>query len=180
MKTILITKNAPFFNKGDFISKNIEIVDIVAPGESAIKSINNNSAQFVFVDKDTALELNDSFAKSIDVYDEDDFVFSSTRKGIKKISIKEIIYFKAEDKYVIAYSARGELLINLTLKYLIEKYESKFLRIHRKYLVSLTQVKELTKDVDGQYYLLLKSLDKKLPVSRRKLSKIRKILLGKL
>lgn len=170
MKAILITLNKDLYSGGLSISKDVEILDIVEPGIEAENSIKLHQPEIVLLDQESALKLNNKFIGDT----EEEYVYSSTRMGIKKILIDDIVYFAAEDKYVTACLPNQELLINTTLQYLEEKYKSKLLRIHRKYLVALKEFKELVKDDEGKYYLLLNSSKEKLPVSRRKLPIIRK------
>jgi two-component system response regulator AlgR len=93
------------------------------------------------------------------------------RGRVHLVPIKEIIYLKAELKYVTIRTAQREYLIEESLTRLEEEFTDKFLRIHRNCLVGrafVTGFERVTNDNgDGHWVVRLDTLAEKLPVSRR-------------
>jgi len=95
---------------------------------------------------------------------EDTIVVPSSGIDIE-IPIKEVLYFKADMKYIAVVTNKKEFLINSTLLTLQERY-TKFVKIHRAYLVNPIYVNKFYKK-NGHSFLILKNHDIHLPVSRR-------------
>jgi two-component system response regulator AlgR len=99
-----------------------------------------------------------------------------TRGALELIPIDEIIYFKADQKYVTLRTAEHEYLIEEALKSLEDEFESRFIRIHRNALVAETYVNGLNKNDSGHFCLTFNEIDDQLEVSRRHLPGLRKKL----
>lgn len=82
-----------------------------------------------------------------------------------ELPIKDILYFKADMKYIAIITPKKEFLINSTLLTLQNAYP-KFVKIHRAYLINPSYVSKFYKK-DGHWYVVLKNHDIQLPVSRR-------------
>ena len=54
------------------------------------------------------------------------------RGSLRLIPLDDIHYLQAEEKYVVVHHARGEDLIEESLKSLEEEFASRFIRIHRR------------------------------------------------
>ena len=65
---------------------------------------------------------------------------ASYRGGVRTLPLDEVIYLRAEAKYVVARHAEGELLLEESLRSLQERYTGWFQRIHRNALVSLSHL----------------------------------------
>ncbi|MEQ1662277.1 MAG: LytTR family DNA-binding domain-containing protein [Thiobacillus sp.] len=104
---------------------------------------------------------------------------SVNEKGrIVLIPVEEILYLKAELKYVTIRTATREFLIEDSLTRLEEEFGTVFLRIHRNCLVATGRIREIGKlpgDDDG-HFLRLDGLDERLSVSRRQYSSLREII----
>ena len=89
------------------------------------------------------------------------------RGSLRLIPIEDVYYLQAEEKYVVVYHARGEDLIEESLKSLETEFAERFVRIHRNCLVANDEFLELRRLADGQVQAVL--LHGKLPleVSRR-------------
>jgi two-component system response regulator AlgR len=104
---------------------------------------------------------------------------SLNEKGrIVLIPVDDILYLKAELKYVTVRTATREYLIEESLTYLENEFDPVFLRIHRNCLVARARIREIGKlpgDEDG-HFLRLDGLDERLMVSRRQYSALREII----
>lgn len=92
------------------------------------------------------------------------------RSRIELIPIDNILYFKAELKYVTAKTKEHEYVLEESLTHLEEEFGLDFLRIHRSYLVARKAIKNfvhLHHDGENGWYVNLHQLPDKLPVSRR-------------
>lgn len=99
-----------------------------------------------------------------------------THQGIRLVPVANVYYFQAEHKYVTAYHAQGQLLIEDSLMSLEEEFALSFIRIHRKTLVAKNKIENLVKGDDAQYYIKLQDRSEKLLVSRRQLPQVRKVI----
>lgn len=96
---------------------------------------------------------------------------------IQLLAIRDIYYFKAEDKYVTAVCAQGDILLTESLRSLEEEFSDRFIRIHRNALVAIGNIDGLQKNRDGHYVLKLKHRQDELIVSRSHVRKIKKMML---
>lgn len=106
------------------------------------------------------------------------YLSASYRGGIKTLPLDQVIYLRAEAKYVIARHAGGELLLEESLKSLQDQYSEWFLRIHRNALVSRRHLSGLEKDAGGNARAVLRDCDETLEISRRHLAAVRRQLRG--
>ena len=95
------------------------------------------------------------------------------RGSLRLIPIEEIHYLQAEEKYVIVHHARGEDLIEESLKSLEEEFAERLVRIHRNCLVARGQLTELRRAGDGQVHAVLRDVAQPLEVSRRCVANLR-------
>lgn len=98
------------------------------------------------------------------------------RGSLRMIPIGEIVYLQADEKYVAVHHARGEDLIEESLKSLETEFGEHFLRIHRNCLVAAEAVTELRRSPDGGAHVVLRNLATPLEVSRRCLPGLRERL----
>jgi len=98
------------------------------------------------------------------------------RETIQLIPIEEILYFRADHKYVTVCHQHGEVLIEEPLKVLEQEFASLTLRIHRNTLIFKQYLVGLGKDDKGHPHLLLRDCNEPLPISRRHLSEIKNLL----
>ena len=96
--------------------------------------------------------------------------------GVRKIEIKDIYYFQAEQKYVTVKYRDGEVLVEESLKSLEARFSNCFIRVHRNALISKQQLIAIRKDQQGRYLTELKDVDEKIEVSRRHVAEVRKFL----
>ncbi len=106
--------------------------------------------------------------------EEQPFISVSYRGGVRRILLAEVIYFRADQKYVTLRHPEGELLLEQSLKSLEEQYGARFLRIHRNALIARDRVVGLEKGAEGQMHLVLQGVEERLEVSRRHLPEVRR------
>ncbi len=104
---------------------------------------------------------------------------SLSEKGrLRLVPVDDILYFKAELKYVTVKTAEREYLLEESLVKLESEFCDRFVRIHRNCLVArarIEQVGKLTGNEDG-HFIRLHDLADALPVSRRQYSQLRDTL----
>ena len=101
---------------------------------------------------------------------------SKTRGEIDLIPIVDVRLFQADHKYVTAYHADGEALLDDTLKELEGELEGRFVRVHRNALVSVSHIDGLERDSEGHCFVRLKGLDIKPQISRRHITPVRRLI----
>lgn len=99
-----------------------------------------------------------------------------SRGSLELIPVSDIIYFKADQKYVTLRTAEQEYLIEESLKTLEQEFDFQFIRIHRNALVANKMLHGLTKNHDGHACITFDDIDDLLEISRRHLPLIRKKL----
>lgn len=86
------------------------------------------------------------------------------------IATSDVLYFKAEEKYVSVYAQQGqgrvvEYLIRTSLKELIQQLNpDQFWQVHRSTVVQVCKINKVNKDFSGR--MLVHIGDTKLAVSR--------------
>ena len=98
------------------------------------------------------------------------------RGGLRLIPVEDIHYLQAEEKYVVVHHARGEDLIEESLKSLEEEFAARFVRIHRNCLVARHELIELRRGTAGQVQAVLRHGKQPLEVSRRCVATLRQDL----
>ena len=95
------------------------------------------------------------------------------RGSLRLIPVEDVHYLQAEEKYVVVHHARGEDLIEESLKSLEEEFGDHFVRIHRNCLVARHEIVELKRAPDGHVHAVLRHGHAPLEVSRRCVSGLR-------
>ncbi len=87
------------------------------------------------------------------------------------VPVGEVLYFKADLKYVTARTVDREYLLDEALTHLEEEFGERFMRLHRAVLVAKSALAGFEKaagdDADAYGWALLRGVPEKLPVSRR-------------
>ena len=101
-----------------------------------------------------------------------------TRSGHELLAVNEIRALVADKKYVSAYTHNREVLLDLSLKELEQRFAKQFLRVHRNALVAIRYIRGLEKceDTTGQSVIRLEGSDITPVVSRRHLPELRRLL----
>lgn len=105
----------------------------------------------------------------------------SERGKIHLIPIAEVLYLKAELKYVTARTVAREFLLEESLVQLEQEFSERFVRIHRNCLVSRDAVVGFERSVgedggEGYWSVRLNGLEELLPISRRQWANVRAVL----
>lgn len=98
------------------------------------------------------------------------FLSCSERGKLLVIPLAEVIYLRADAKYVAARTVEREFLLDESLLKLEEEFSETFLRLHRSVLVAKNAISgfEKTVDSEGEHWVAtLRSVPERLPVSRR-------------
>ncbi|WP_449446855.1 LytR/AlgR family response regulator transcription factor [Thermomonas brevis] len=98
------------------------------------------------------------------------------RGSLRMIPVDDIRYLQADEKYVVVHHARGEDLIEESLKSLETEFAQRFIRIHRNCLVARDQIVELRRASEGHTLAVLRDVPEPLEISRRCLSPLRETL----
>lgn len=86
---------------------------------------------------------------------------------VRLISIGEVIYFKASDKYTIVMTINGESLIRKSIKKLTKELDpQQFWQIHRGTIVNVSHIENITRSFSGSLMIRLKNTSETLTVSR--------------
>ena len=100
-------------------------------------------------------------------------------KGGKKIlvSIDKIRFVMARDDYAYLQTAEDRYFSTVSLAQLEKRLDGHgFFRVHRGYLVNLSMVQEVEAVAGGTLLLTLDGVEDKIPVSRRRVSALKKAL----
>ncbi len=92
------------------------------------------------------------------------------------IPVEQVLFFRAEHKYVTLRHSGGETLLEESLKKLGEEFGERFLRIHRNALVAVERISGMEKTGDGRHLICLRDCDEKLEISRRHLPSVRRLM----
>jgi two-component system, LytTR family, response regulator AlgR len=102
------------------------------------------------------------------------------RGRTERVPVAEVLYFKAELKYITVRTAARSYILDGSLSDLEERHGSQFLRVHRNALVSRRAVRALEKQYDAEegesWAVRLNGVEESLSVSRRQLSAVREAL----
>ncbi|HEX6734963.1 MAG TPA: LytTR family DNA-binding domain-containing protein [Azonexus sp.] len=87
------------------------------------------------------------------------------------VPVAEVLYFKADLKYVTARTVEREFLLDEALTHLEGEFADRFIRLHRSVLVAKAALAGFEKaagdDAEAYGWALLRGVPEKLPVSRR-------------
>jgi two-component system response regulator AlgR len=102
------------------------------------------------------------------------------RGRTERVPVTEVLYFKAELKYITVRTAARSYILDGSLSELEDRHAGQFLRVHRNALVSRRAVRALEKHFDAEegegWAVRLNGIEESLAVSRRQLSAVREAL----
>ena len=102
------------------------------------------------------------------------------RGRTERVPLSEVLYLKAELKYITVRTATRSYILDGSLSDLEEKHAAQFMRIHRNALIARRAVRALEKHFDPEegegWAVRLNGIDELLAVSRRQLSAVREAI----
>ena len=102
------------------------------------------------------------------------------RGRTERVPLAEVLYFKAELKYITVRTAARSYILDASLSELEERHAAQFLRVHRNALVARRAMRVLEKHDDPEegegWAVRINGVDELLAVSRRQLSAVREAL----
>lgn len=102
------------------------------------------------------------------------------RGRTERVPLSQVLYLKAELKYITVRTVARSYILEGSLSELEEKYNTRFMRIHRNALIARHAVRALEKHHDPQegegWAVRLNGLDELLFVSRRQLAAVREVI----
>jgi two-component system response regulator AlgR len=123
--------------------------------------------------------------------DDAQVVVVSDRGRLLRVPIAEVLYFKAELKYVTVRTAEQSLVMDASLSDLEQRLGERFLRVHRNALVARAAVRELQRHavstemgeleadgVEAGWAVRVAHVDEWLAVSRRQTAAVREALVA--
>ena len=107
------------------------------------------------------------------------FLSVTERSRVVLVPVDEVIYLKAELKYITIRTAQREYLLEESLTRLEQEFGARFVRVHRNCLVARDFIRGFERrandDGDAHWEVLLHGIDESLPVSRRQQYIVREI-----
>lgn len=104
------------------------------------------------------------------------------RGRTERVPLAEVLYFKAELKYITVRTASRSYILDSSLNELEERYAAHYLRVHRNALVLRHAMRALERHHDPEegegWAVRLNGVDELLAVSRRQLAAVREALTG--
>jgi len=102
------------------------------------------------------------------------------RGRTERVPLSQVLYFKAELKYITVRTAARSYILDGSLSELEERYRDSFMRIHRNALIARRAVRALEKHFDADegegWAVRLNGIDELLAVSRRQLAAVREVI----
>jgi two-component system response regulator AlgR len=106
--------------------------------------------------------------------------FSVAERGrVTLVPVGEVIYLRAELKYVTLRTREREHLVEESLTQIEQEFGGVFVRIHRNCLVARRLIRGFERGVETEgeagWSVVLEGIDEKLPVSRRQWPQIKSL-----
>lgn len=108
-----------------------------------------------------------------------EYLSVAERHRIVLVPVRDIVYLRAELKYVTLRTRAGEHLIEESLVALEREFADRLVRVHRNCLVARGAVRGFERapggDEDPRWNVVLEGVTERLPVSRRQWSEVREL-----
>jgi two-component system response regulator AlgR len=109
-----------------------------------------------------------------------EYLSVSERNRIVLVPVRDIVYLKAELKYVTLRTREREHLVEESLVALEREFAGSFVRIHRNCLVAKAAIRGFERAAEGDeeahWAVVLEGISEKLPVSRRQWSAVKAVV----
>jgi len=94
------------------------------------------------------------------------WITASQGNDLRLITVEEIVYFQADNKYTLVVTTQQESLIRRPIKELVDELDPQtFWQIHRGTLVNVNAIAGVTRDMSGHMRVKLKQRKETLPIS---------------
>lgn len=137
--------------------------------ESTIKRLKNRFSDVGHQQIDLQKIL-EKMAKAMDFSDNTpdlQWIRSQQGNDIRLIAVDEVLYFKAQDKYTLVITQKGESLIRKPIKELALKLDkNSFWQINRGVIINVNSIDKASRSVTGRFTVRLKDHPDVLTVSR--------------
>ncbi len=98
-------------------------------------------------------------------------------ENILLVPIGDVVYFEAFDNYSFLYTLTGEKrLCDYSLRFLEKRLNKKFSRVHRKYIVNESHIKQIKPYLNGRYLILFDNVLAPITSSKKYVTIIRKLI----
>jgi DNA-binding LytR/AlgR family response regulator len=95
------------------------------------------------------------------------WIRASVGEVVRQIPVEEVLFFQAQDKYVVVMTREGESLIRTGIAELAAQLDpNEFWQIHRSTIVNVSRIAATRKDLSGHLVVKLKDHKAELQVSR--------------
>jgi two-component system response regulator AlgR len=106
-----------------------------------------------------------------------EYLSVTERNRIQLVPVRDVVYLRAELKYVTLRTRAGEHLIEESLVALEREFAERFVRVHRNCLVAKAAVRGFERAAEGgdepHWNVVLDGVPERLPVSRRQWAEVR-------
>jgi len=109
-----------------------------------------------------------------------EYLSLAERNRILLLPVRDILYLRAEEKYVTVRTRAREHLVDEPLVELEREFATRFVRIHRNCLVARAAIRGFERapgeEAEPHWLVVLDGLDERLPVSRRQWPTVRDLV----
>lgn len=130
-----------------------------------------------------AVRFNQARGASPPAQNAPDVLIIQDRNRTERVPLSEVVYFKAELKYVTARTREREYVLEESLAHLEEEYAQRFMRIHRNCIVAKDAIAGCAREreasdaeADPHWALLLHGVAERLQVSRRQWPLVKELI----
>lgn len=120
------------------------------------------------------------YARGLEPYFPEEVLIIQERGRTERVPLSQVLYLKAELKYITVRTAAKSYILEGSLSDLEEKFKPRFMRIHRNALIARHAVRALEKHYDPEegegWAVRLDGIDELLFVSRRQLAAVRELV----
>jgi len=163
-----------------------EIIFITAYDQYALKAFEMNAIDYLLkpfsksrfdeavkraINRITAGEKRDNTVKKSVLFKKGtgetiDRIVVKSGNTINVIAVDDVVYFEAQDDYVMVYTQRGRYLKQQTMKFFEESLpDNQFIRVHRSFIVRIDKINMLEQYGKESYKVILNN-KQSVPVSR--------------
>lgn len=111
-----------------------------------------------------------------------DHLLITERGRTERVALADVVYFKAELKYITVRTRDREYVLDGSLSELEQRHAARVVRVHRNALVARTAIQGLERSTDPAepdvWWLKLHGVPERLAVSRRQLPLVREAMSG--